>query len=59
MVKEYYLWAFPLAGEHDEDIRAFFDTLRSASLQAAVSQLPGYECDESGTTIDPGALLQT
>lgn len=50
IVKERYLWAYPLEAEKDDDIQAFIRTLSNPKFQAQINQLPGYECEHSGET---------
>lgn len=50
IIEEYYLWAYPLEAEQDEDIQAFIATLSNPEYQAQINQLPGYQCEQSGNT---------
>ena len=50
VIQEYYLWAYPLESEQDEDIQAFLETLRNPLLQDNLNQLPGYRADHCGET---------
>jgi len=50
VIKEHYLWAYPLEAEMDDDIQAFITTLSDPGFQAGVDQLPGYQCEQCGTT---------
>ncbi len=57
IIEEYYLWAYPLEAEKDDDIQAFIATLSNPEFQSKVNQLPGYQCDHSGVTCSTNWLL--
>ena len=57
IVKEYYLWAYPLIAEQDKDIQAFISTLADAEFQTIVNKLPGYQCDRSGEVVSIDGLV--
>lgn len=48
ITEDRYYWAYRSDAEQDPEIVAFNQTLRSASYQNAVNELPGYECDQCG-----------
>lgn len=56
VIKEYYLWAYPLQAEQDEDIQTFISALTNKSLQQQINALPGYECDDCGKIVSSDSL---
>ena len=58
IIEEYYLWAYPLEAEQDEDIQAFIATLSNPEYQAQINQLHGYQCEQSGTTSSTNWLFK-
>lgn len=59
IIEEYYLWAYPLEAEQDEDIQAFIATLSNPEYQAQINQLPGYQCEQSGVTSSTNWLFKS
>lgn len=57
IVEEYYLWAYPLEAENDDDIQAFITTLRNAAFQEKINELPGYSCDHCGSLVSSDWLF--
>ena len=57
IIKEYYLWAYALENEKDDDIQAFISALRDGGFQEELNQLPGYECDHCGVITTPNWLF--
>ncbi len=57
IIEEYYLWAYPLNAEGDQDIQAFISTLKDKEFQALVNKLPGYQCEQSGELTNISALI--
>jgi molybdate transport repressor ModE-like protein len=58
IIEEYYLWAYPLEAEMDEDIQVFINTLSDPEFQKQINQLPGYHCDHCGVTTTTDWLLE-
>lgn len=57
IVEEYYLWAYSLEAEGDQDVQAFISTLTDKEFQAEVDKLPGYQCERSGEIATVGSLI--
>jgi molybdate transport repressor ModE-like protein len=58
VIKEHYLWAYPLEAETDEDIQAFINTLTDSEFHKQINNLPGYECDQCGQLANTNWLFE-
>lgn len=57
IIEEYYLWAYALENQKDDDVQAFIATHLDEEFQLRINELPGYECDHCGIITTPHWLF--